>query len=184
VRHAVEADPDAFHKVAQMAKLLRDEMLSRGLLPGSSADPWTSRGLLEYLITVVDRLASIAEDELAARPISTSDIEFLNGIGSRFGTILESAGDFELDEYDAVVADIFLGGGDQVLEVATGRFDRIHVIVPDGRGGFEVATGAVYSYYEFWQPRTQRLTDDEWWDMLDAGTEPPRPWWVQNELGL
>jgi len=184
VRHAVEADPDAFHKVAQMAKPLRDEMLSRGLLPGSSADPWTSRGLLEYLITVVDRLASIAEDELAARPISTSDIEFLNGIGSRFGTILESAGDFELDEYDAVVADIFLGGGDQVLEVATGRFDRIHVIVPDGRGGFEVATGAVYSYYEFWQPRTQRLTDEEWWDMLDAGTEPPRPWWVQNELGL
>ena len=94
------------------------------------------------------------------------------------------AGDYELDRYDAVVADIFLGAGNQVLEVATGRFDRIHVIVPDGAGGFEVATGAVYSYYEFWQPRTNRLTDEAWWDMLDAGTEPPRPTWVQTGLGL
>jgi hypothetical protein len=184
VRHAVEAEPEAFHRVAEMARLLRDELSSRNLLPGSSDDLWTNRGLLEYLITTVERLASIAEDELAARPISTSDIDFLDGIGSRFGTILEIAGDFELDRYDAVVADIFLGGNDQVLEVAAGRFDQIHVIVPDGRGGFEVATGAVYSYYEFWQPRTQRLTDDEWWDMLDAGTEPPRPWWVRDGLGL
>ena len=141
-------------------------------------------GLLGYLIETIGRLASIAEDELAARPISTGDQDFLDGIGHRFGLILEMAGDYELDRYDAVVADIFLGAGDKVLEVATGRFDRIHVIVPDGAGGFEVATGAVYSYYEFWQPRADRLTDEAWWDMLDTGTQPPRPPWVQTGLGL
>ena len=186
VRHAVEADPEAFHRIADMATLLRDEMLSRGLLPGSAGDPTTSRGLLDYLIETIGRFALIAEDELAARPLSTSDNDFLDSVGSRFGLILEMAGDFELDRYDAVVADIFLVAGDRplVLEVATGRFDRIHVIVPDGAGGFEVATGAVYSYYEFWQPRADRLTDEAWWDILDAGNEPPRPTWVQTWLGL
>ena len=184
VRHAVEADPEAFHRVADMAVLLRDEMLSRGLLPGTAGDPTTSLGLLDYLIETIGRFASIAEDELAARPIATADQDFLDSVGSRFGLILEMAGDYELDRYDAVVADIFLGAGNQVLEVATGRFDRIHVIVPDGAGGFEVATGAVYSYYEFWQPRTDRLTDEAWWDILEAGTEPPRPSWVQTWLGL
>ena len=139
VRHAVEADPEVFHRISDMATLLRDEMLSRGLLPGSVGDPTTSLGLLDYLIATIGRLASIAEDELAARPISTGDQDFLDGVGHRFGLILEMAGDYELDRYDAVVADIFLGAGNQVLEVATGRFDRIHVIVPDGdrwfRGG-------------------------------------------------
>ena len=184
VRHAVEAEPEAFHRVADMASLLRDEMLSRGLLPGTVGDPTTSLGLLDYLIETVDRFALIAEDELAARPVSTSDQDFLDGVGHRFGLILLMAGDYELDRYDAVVADIFLGAGNLVLEVATGEFNRIHVIVPDGAGGFEVATGAVYSYYEFWQPRANRLTDEAWWDILDAGDEPPRPWWVSDGLGL
>ena len=186
---AVEADPAVFHKVVAMAKLLRNEMLNRGLLPGTSTDPTTSRGLLDYFIATFEPVEEIAEDELAARTVSTADLDFLDNIGHRFGFIAEMAGDFgtgdfELDRYSAVVADIFLGGGDSVLEVATGRFDRIYVIVPDNHGGFEVATGAVYSYYEFWQPRTNRLTDEAWWDMLDAGTEPPRPSWARASLGV
>jgi hypothetical protein len=66
-----------------------------------------------------------------------------------------------------------------VLEVATGRFDRIFVLVPDDSGRFQVAAGGVYSYYEFTSPPGERLTDGEWRAMLDAGTAPARPSWEE-----
>ena len=58
------------------------------------------------------------------------------------------------------------GAQDSVLEAATGYVDRIYVVVPL-EGGLEVAQGGVFSYYEFIQPRDQRLTDDEWRDRTD-----------------
>jgi hypothetical protein len=36
----------------------------------------------------------------------------------------------------------------------------------------------VYSYYEFLQPASDRLTDEAWRSMLDAGDAPPRPDWI------
>ena len=33
--------------------------------------------------------------------------------------------------------------------------DRIYVIVPDDIGGFQVASGGVYSYYEFAWPTSE-----------------------------
>ncbi len=56
------------------------------------------------------------------------------------------------------------------------------MIVPDVQG-FQVATGAVYSYYEFWQPRADRLTDEQWWEMIENDDLPPRPFWVQEYSG-
>jgi hypothetical protein len=80
------------------------------------------------------------------------------------------------DQADAIVAD--LGSGPKgVLEVATGRIDRLYVLVPDGKGAFEVALGGVYSYYEFTNPPGQRLDDTAWRAMLDRGTQPARPSW-------
>ena len=35
----------------------------------------------------------------------------------------------------------------------------------------------VYSFYEFRQPTSERLTDEQWWAMLRAGEEPDRPGW-------
>lgn len=66
-----------------------------------------------------------------------------------------------------------------VLEAATGYVDRIYVIVPL-EGGLEVTQGGVFSYYEFIQPRDQRLTDDEWRQRLDQDDAPPRPAWVEG----
>ena len=42
-----------------------------------------------------------------------------------------------------------------------------------------MASGGVFSYYEFWKGDGQRLTDEEWRDMLDAATNPPRPAWQE-----
>jgi hypothetical protein len=92
-----------------------------------------------------------------------------------------------MDEAIAIVADI-ASGRDRatdtisVVEVATGYVDEILVLVPDDTGRFHVATGGVYSYYEFLQPASDRLTDEAWRAMLKAGEVPPRPAWIKPIL--
>jgi hypothetical protein len=71
------------------------------------------------------------------------------------------------------------GAQNSVLEAATGYVDRIYVIVPL-EGGLEVAQGGIFSYYEFIQPRDQRLTDDEWRLLLASGDPPSRPEWTEG----
>ena len=72
----------------------------------------------------------------------------------------------------------FEAGTDEVLEIGTGRIDRIYVLVPDAEGQFHVSSGGVYSYYEFPWPTTDRLTDEQWWKMLKRGQAPDRPAWT------
>lgn len=74
------------------------------------------------------------------------------------------------------------GAKDSVLEVGVGNIDRIYVVVPL-EGKWEIAQGGVFSYYEFIQPRVQRLTDDEWRQKL-AGGKVQQPEWVENFLLL
>ena len=80
------------------------------------------------------------------------------------------------------MADIATGvsedGSTIVLEVGTGRFDRILVIVP-GTEGFQVAVGAVYAFHEFVSETGERLTDESWREILDAGAAPARPAWQE-----
>ena len=64
------------------------------------------------------------------------------------------------------------------LEIATGGFDTIYVLVPNDDGQFQVAIGAAYAFYEFWVPRGERLTDEEWRAMLADGEAPDRPAWL------
>jgi hypothetical protein len=77
-----------------------------------------------------------------------------------------------------VVADI-MSNPSEALEIGTGYIDRIYVLVPNDDGQFQVARGGVYSYYEFWVPRDQRLTDEEWRQMLVDGGAPARPYWTE-----
>jgi len=184
VRNWVEPDPVPFARLAAMASLTADGLAARDLLSGDS------RKLLGLYVRLADRLASIAADELAGTPISDKDNEWLRIIGAELEGIWWRSGDKVntprpiRDDDAAVIADIMRGidleaGTDEVVEIGTGRIDRIFVIVPDDEGVFHVATGGVYSYYEFPWPTQDRLTDEAWWQMLRRGEEPDRPAWQE-----
>jgi hypothetical protein len=144
--------------------------------------------LLGDSVDLFEFLARIAQDELAGRPISEADNERLTSIGGEleffwFRTSDQAdTGEPEADEDAAIVADIASGGGN-VLEVGTGRIDRIYVLVPDDDGTFQVAVGGVYSYYEFTTPAGERLSDELWRAMLDDGEAPGRPAWESVRFG-
>lgn len=186
VTHWVEPDPAALERIANTARLVRDGLNQLGLLAGVTDDPFTTLGSLDLMITIADRLTGIAKQELAGIAIGADDNEFLGEIGGWFTTLLAAtSSEGVIDDHGGLIADIFLDvSTDTVLEVGTGDFNSIYVIVPDGAGGFQVATGGVYAYYEFWQPREERLTDEAWWLQIDADTLPERPWWVREYLGL
>jgi hypothetical protein len=68
-------------------------------------------------------------------------------------------------------------------EIGTGYVDRIYVLVPDDEGRFQIATGGVYSYYEFLQPVAERLDDETWRQMLADEEAPDRPAWEAPIFG-
>ncbi len=180
-RNWVEPDPVAFARLAAVAGLMRDGLSSRGLLTASQA------GLLKTLIGLDGFFERMATDELAGKPISKKDNDRLTYIGGELErlwwlTADRSAGNFPIDpNEDALVADIS-SSPNSVLEIGTGAIDTIYVLVPDDSGKFQIAQGAVYSYYEFTVPAGQRLTDEQWRAMLKAGKAPARPAWERPIL--
>ena len=59
-----------------------------------------------------------------------------------------------------------------------GYIDRIYVVVPIN-GALQIAQGGVFSYYELIQPRSERLTDEEWRIMLQDNP-PELPSWSEE----
>jgi hypothetical protein len=181
-RHWVETDPVAFGRLAAVARMLQDGLQSRDLI-GAPEDR-----LLTDLVQTLDRLSDIARDELAGLPISDDDNSWLDSIGSVLESLWFQSADLDDalgdvprpdDQESAIISDI-QSSAFEYLEIGTGWVDRILVLVPNDSGRFQVASGAVYSYYEFARPRSdQRLTDDEWREMLRSDQQPPRPTWQQ-----
>jgi len=175
-RHWVEPEPVAYARLASAVDLLRTGLTRRGLL---GADQAKLTADLHDLLTFFTRIAT---DELAGTAISTTDNRRLAYIGESFEALWfrttdRNGEDLLSDKDSALIADI-ASGPDAVLEVGTGRFDRLYILVPDDSGRFQVAAGAVFSFYEFSIPAGQRLTDETWRARLDAGQAPARPTWA------
>ena len=66
-----------------------------------------------------------------------------------------------------------------VLEEATGPMMAMAVIWAKPDGTLDIAIGPVYSYYEFRQPMSNRLTDEMWRAMLRRKT-PALPKWMKK----
>jgi Protein of unknown function (DUF3160) len=175
-RSWVEPDPVVYERLSAVAGLMLDGLSRRHLMTDEQ------RGLLVDTKSLFDFFTRIAKDELAGRPIAAADNERLAFIGDELEALWFRTSDNpsssvpNAKDDDAIIADI-ARGGTAVLEIGTGRFDQILVLVPDNAGRFEIAVGGVYSYYEFTQPLSNRLTDEAWRAMLNQGKAPARPTW-------
>ena len=120
----------------------------------------------------------ISEKELQGIPLNETEYYTMKTIGrvlsnlEGFGT---AGGRAEL------VVDVHTDTiNGKVLQEATGKPMLILVAVPDENGIPFLARGAMYSYYEFAQPMSDRLTDEQWWGMIEDDSLPPMPWWVSS----
>jgi hypothetical protein len=125
-------------------------------------------------------LAEIARRELAGEPLTEDDYWTIFYTGTYLDILLRTLyqGEGEPDPV-ALVTDVANNPGNfTVLQEGVGGVDLIYVVVPSPRGGFQMARGGVFSYYEFVGDINQRMTDDEWRAKVASGDLPPRPAWV------
>jgi hypothetical protein len=184
----VEPNPAVFYRLAYLASTaaagLRERNMS-GVFSGEASNLANLLDGMQALGEHLKALGDIAVKELKGAPLSQDDY---NLIQAPLGPAEER---FELSKKASLsgvgyasqmppVAEIstISGVGERILHVGLGRVKRIYVLVPL-EGELQAAQGGVYSYYEFYWPRDERLSDSAWRLTLFLTPLDP-PGWDEN----
>lgn len=183
-RGYVEPNPILYGRLEQLAKLTREGLTDLGMI----SEP--SQANFEKLEKLSGWLRSISQKELENKPLSDEDYELIRSYGAQLEHFwlevnkedIEAQGTYEdvfLDQNPSpVIADVatnVMSG--TILEEGTGFVSTIYVVVPvDGK--LRIASGQVFSYYEFEWPMNNRLTDKKWHGILRSRECPSRPEWT------
>ena len=177
----VEPNPEAFARLAALCQYAVDGLEGLGLIRSEFSDQLTM--LKETLLV----LKTVAVKELTNVPVTAEEYLHIRSIGSKMAQMtqfedspggLQPVDSGEEKDDMAIIADVHTHI-DLCLEEAVGRPLDLYVIV-DVAGDLRVTRGAAFSYYEFVQPISLRLTDSQWKDMLDSGTAPDMPFWMNS----
>ncbi len=165
-RGYVEPQPEVYAGLAYLSMLTREGLKAYNLISEEDAEN------LQHLQELSEKLLVISNKELKSENLTEEEHDLIKTFGGQLEHFWYEALSDGSDEYmrpdehpAALVTDIATNPNGSVLEIGTGKIDRILVIV-DVEGALRIAEGYVYSYYEFVQPIDQRLTDNEWRIML------------------
>ncbi|HUV46094.1 MAG TPA: DUF3160 domain-containing protein [Dehalococcoidia bacterium] len=169
----VEPVPEFYNRMLSLTTMTREGLGTLNAL----SDEEKSR--LESLENILDRLITISQDELEGKELSEDDYEFIRNFGQQLDSIVTGveAGGKET----TLVADVHTdANSERVLEEGVGYVDLALVAykVPDGN--IILGAGPTFSYYEFKQPMSDRLTDEQWKELLEQGQQPSRPDWIDS----
>ncbi len=181
----VEPNPQVFQRIAIVAALMDQGLRDHGAFKddgsGSYGAIYSIDTALQQLAGLSSYLAEIARKEVAGEPVSHDEYYYLQQ--NFHDTLWYLRYGLEIwitdpPENSAVVADIASNAAaGMALEIGTGTPDLIYVVT-DSPYGLQLTRGAVFSPYEFTVPIDNRMTDDDWRAQLAAGTQPPRPDWI------
>ena len=170
----IEPVPQFYARMLDLTKMTREGLSQLGALSQEEGNR------LKSLEAVLNRSLQITTNELKGIELTAVDYDFIRDFAKSIeGIILgvEAEG-----KETTIVADVHTDTNlpQEVLEEGVGYVDLILVAykVPDGR--IIIGAGPTLSYYEFKQPISNRLTDEQWKQMLGVGQTPPRPAWVNS----
>jgi hypothetical protein len=179
----VEPNPYLYARLAALVNYTREGLQSRGLLLEKFQDK------LDLFETLLLFLKDVSIKELENIPLSDSEYENIFCFGKVMQDLVtvntnpDEPWNSDADDM-AVIADVHTDSNtDQCLEEGVGYPLEINVIVNEG-GTIRMTTGAIFSYYEFCQPITDRLTDELWREMLTADNPPSLPEWVISFMDI
>ncbi len=169
-RGYVEPDPQFFAAMSDAVGSLRTFIQDYGVedLDAEGETSYTER--LDVFSDKLTKMRDIARKEVDKETLSSEEYEEIKETAQSFNTWLLLPGEhFEnpMDDGErrkmACMADVHTDGFDgEVLETAVGVPRAIYVFANDQSGGARVTKGYVFSYYEFAQPMTKRMTDEDW----------------------
>ncbi len=188
-RGYVEPEPEVFSRLSCLTQDTRDGLKAYGYLSSSDEENLT------LLAELAEKLMVIAEKELTGELPTDDEFELIRTYGGTLEHFWEEVYKDEprtmpyltTKEFPSpIVADIATDPNGYCLEVATGKPATIYVLV-EVDGVLKIATGKVFSFYQFEWPMNDRLTDSAWRAMMgielnDSGTytyesEVEQPWW-------
>lgn len=179
----VEPNVRFWERMLDLTRQSREGLTSRKLMPEEL------EGKFESFEETLTDLKQISEKELRNEKLTEDEYESIRHIGGTLEYLTLSVMTGQPDTWElvnetdkdmAVIADVHTGG-DKVLEEAVGHANEILVIVPV-EGKLVLTRGAVFSYYEFIYPASDRLTDEKWQSMVNAGRTPAPPIWTRSFL--
>jgi hypothetical protein len=182
----VEPVPDVYRALKDCFDLLENKIETLGF----PEDKALTRALDQFQDTLAT-LERIATKELAGQIPTDEEYKFIEYVCYRlhlphFG--LPHYRDVSekfmgaTDNSMPVVADVHTDvNSKQVLEEAVGLPMELYIVCPVDNEP-TVCIGAIYSYYEFKEPISKRLTDDEWRTMLKEGKQPEQAEWIGSYM--
>ncbi len=191
-RGYVEPEPVLYSRLAGLARATADGLKHFNVLRDSDAEN------LDRMAELAQKLMVISEKELKDQLLDDGEYELIKSFGGQlehfwYEALKDEKGGDEIYSKDfpaAVVTDVATDPNGSVLEVGSGRISDIYVIV-NVDGSLRIARGGVYTFYEFQQPLSERLTDEKWREMLgidiafdedgnmiDKQVEIPYPVWT------
>jgi hypothetical protein len=184
----VEPNPAVFYRLSYMASTATAGLRKRNMNGVFSGEASNLAALLDGMQTLGEHLKAlgdIAVKELGGIPLDQDDYRLIQApLGPaeerlEFSKIASLSGVGYASQMPPVAEiSTVSGAGERILHVGLGRVKRIYVLVPlDGKP--RVAQGGVYSYYEFYWPRDERLSDSAWRLTLFL-TPPDPPIWNEN----
>jgi hypothetical protein len=169
----VEPAPEFYARLVALTRMTR-----KGLDDLKVLDP-ESKGRLDQLDSVLARLLDISTRELENKTLSQDDYDFIKNFAEAINSIVTGAG--ESTQKTTLVADVHTDQNTKsVLEEGTGYIRLMLVAYKLPQGHILIGAGPVYSYYEFKQPMSDRLTDEKWREMLSSGNGPKLPEWTKS----
>jgi hypothetical protein len=176
-----------YRRLGELLSFTREGLKKRELLTEQMDEKF------KKFMELVSFLEKVSMKELKNQPLTLQEYEQIK----LFGTLLENLTIsvlvdeehirtrwFEIisdiDKNIAVIADVHTSQGG-VLEEAVGAAFEVYVVV-EIDGYLKLTRGAVFSYYEFEHPASDRLTDEKWQRMVKEGKQPPLPDWTRKYM--
>ena len=166
-RGYVEPEPVVFARLSALTAATSSGLSGYGLLDGDDASN------LQLLKDLSDQLQVIAEKELRNETPTDAEFDLIRDFGGQLEHFWKEVYKNETtknyisgrDFPAAIVTDVATDPNGQVLELGTGTVGEVYVVVPVD-GSLRIATGGVYTFYQFAQPLSERLTDTAWREMM------------------
>lgn len=171
-RGYVEPEPLVYSRFANLAENTSKGLERYGYLTKEDKEN------LSKLSELANKLKVISIKELTEESLTDEEFELIECYGGEIEHFwFDAMKGITGEEYPttekfpaALVVDIATDPNGSVLEAATGNPASIYVVVPvDGK--LRIAEGSVYSFYEFEQPLSDRLTDSDWRKILGIEIE-------------
>jgi len=171
----VEPVPEFYGRLLALTQMTKEGLSDYNALSAEAMER------LVNLEDILGRLITIANKELTNQALSEGDYAYIRN----FAKTLENAvlGVGEKGIKTTLVADVHTNINEgKVVEEGVGYVDLIIVACSAPDGSIFLAAGPVFSYYEFKQPMSDRLTDEAWRELLASPAKPDRPRWFQSLL--